>query len=225
MSNQIRNKDAGMPGNGGQFAAESPRTEPTNVVLGNGTVDWVAIGRCVKEANRVGQPVLVPASAIPGNDGVQVDKGGSTGGDVSLGKEFSRRFTWATGEPARPFVSATATYWITARRDSDNYDLDYSTWEEVRDEYDDWLEADAYDQIRRFDGIQPEPVSYAYDERVEFLWHTDPSDPGNSEVDSQDSVNDGSGLTFYSLEDAERAASAACHREDPAHYDMTKDPS
>jgi hypothetical protein len=40
MSNQIRNKDAGVPGNGGQFAAESPRDEAGDVALTSPVPNW-----------------------------------------------------------------------------------------------------------------------------------------------------------------------------------------
>ena len=120
-------------------------------------------------------------------------------GDYSLGAEPSNRAVWEV----RPglFVAVTETYSVTARRDSDAYDMTPDDLEEALEEIRAW---EAAPEDTR--GPEPETVRYSVDEQTEWLLFTDQGDPGGTELASDYDYGPGSVLYYGSLEAAEEEA-------------------
>lgn len=207
----------GVP-TGGQFAA-SEKGAASGVALTEADPNrHPQVLAAVAKAKRTGAPVLLPD--IDGVTGPAFDDGehGGTCGDYSVGKEPSMRFTWATGNDDIPFVSATTTYWVSARsahRDGDIVDLEADEVDEAVAARREWE-----DQVETSSTVPPKvpQVRFAVEEAIEWLAHTDVADPGGTEINSHYEAGEGDALTYSSLEAAERRATGLAKSERAERY-------
>lgn len=110
-------------------------------------------------------------------------------GDYSIGAEPSNRITWATGDPAEPYITVDEYYYITARRDSDTSDLDHDDWQEALANSD-----------------EGNPIRYGVENMTLWTAHTDLLDVGGTELRSDVQYEIGSALFYSTLEYAEAEA-------------------
>ncbi|WP_248581581.1 hypothetical protein [Nocardioides sp. InS609-2] len=204
MSNQYPDRIAAGVPTGGQFAT-SPRGEASGVALAERPLMNAEEARLIALAE--GRPVRVS----PRPDGYY-DETVQAAGDASLGIEPSVFSTWAMPSHDEPFVSAEVRTFVTAHLDGQlgTPRLDYSDWEEIVDRLDAARAAeekasaletlggvvhpdhhqdvrDEIQQLRRYaDGIRGEVggtrLVYAVEQVTSWTAHTDPDDPGSSEV-------------------------------------------
>lgn len=203
---------------GGRFG-EKPRAEDDTVMLAQ-AVDHQAVHTATLKARLTGEPVLVEHEKLA-RIGYDADENshGSFCGDYSIGAEPSNQATWALGDDAAPFVTVTETHYVTARLDGAHDDLDYTDWEEASYRRRVWDEKGEWGQQIARDAGEEEPpkVWYGVNSIIEIIVHSDVTDPGGSEVNSEYEYGDGSATFYADLDDAEQYARSRACDFDPAH--------
>lgn len=198
---------AGVP-TGGQFAATA-KAEASTVLADPATHPLVLAA--TEQARATGKPIRLPDIDGITSHGAQVDASGTSCGDYSVGAEASNRMTWATGDPDEPFITATTTYYITARTEGGSEDLDYDDMAEQQAAIAAWENAGR-------EGDEPELLRFGVDEQTEWIAHTDPSDPGGTEVRADYVPGPGYAYAVRELDRAEEIAANLANNEDWDHY-------
>lgn len=86
-------------------------------------------------ADRFGEVTMAnPYTRISNDDDEAVVVGQGACGDNSVAEEYSVRRTWATGDPDKPFLSVTPTYYVTASvEEPDDWDA-HAAWTKAQRE-------------------------------------------------------------------------------------------
>lgn len=132
------------------------------------------------------------------DDGVYEEEFGFTGGpDYNLGKEYSKTFTWKNEETGT-FATAVATYYVNARDEETNEDLDWGEYQEAL--------KDEEKSIRFFVSEQTETVTHTTEDDP-FSWNSPNYEYG-----------EGSMFFYDTLEETEQTAKAMAERESAEFY-------
>lgn len=149
-----------------------------------------------------------------------VDEQGEAGGpELNLGKQFSKQFTYATGDADRPYLAIVDTLFISAVDPSDDNrqvsrdDLPEAEerlrqYKMERDEH--HANARSLEEKRDWEDYHPAPLAFLWREVMTSSIFTDLENPEETEIDSDILNNEVESSIFYETKvDAENAA----HRE------------